>query len=827
MQFKDFAKSITGFDPYEYQLKVNEILESGKNVILSVPTGAGKTWASVLPFLYAKETESHFPKKMIYSLPLRALTNSIYSDVFAVLRKKGLTEDEITRQTGEYSDDKYFEKDIIFSTIDQTLSNFLCFPLPLSHRQANINAGSLIGSYLVFDEFHLLDETKSMATSLGMLKILGNLCRCCIMTATMSDDLMHVLKSELKNYEILTLDDFQNDVPKIKSLIPSKDKKHIKVEKTRLNALKIVEEHENIIEKDEKRTIVICNRVENAQRIYNEIKAELERRNLSTKNLICLHSRFFDNHRKEKEDRLKSLFGKGSKENAILISTQVIEAGMDISSKILHAEISPINSFLQRVGRCARFENEIGKIFIYDVLDVEEKDKITIEPTTKEDKAEIKALKNRYLPYDEPLCQETLNHLEKYKTLDEDIPKRLIKDVMGEKEREIAEILRGCNFKMDDIKESWKTCKKNFYRETVRDIQSVEVILISDTMKDQVERNPFRFQSVGIFKWSLVSWLKKIEESEDYDREQHWLIKKVDESQFDDIDMGNETKYWLNPIGDYKEMPNQVFLNAEFFGYSDEIGFNNFDSKTFKKLSPFKPFKEKEEKGHVLKKDTFYQHNKALIGCFEEEFLPKLKFVFNEFAYKLERIDLKNYDFEKLIKLMIILHDYGKLNETWQRPMRTYQAKQEGKELKEFTDILAHTDFDSESEADKKLGEESKLNKRPPHAGVGAWIAKDLIENLFDDENIAASVSMAIARHHSSLNKTNKLVAFKIPNKYYAAMKELLAEYDFDFDLQQEEDEQTLYDLEESQILLYLFLVRILRLCDQKATENFRKYLKN
>ena len=385
MEFKDFAKSIIGFDPYDYQLKVNEILESGKNVILSVPTGAGKTWASVLPFLYAQEKKSHFPQKMIYSLPLRALTNSIHKDITdnEEIQKILL---KITKQTGEYSDDPFFEKDIIFSTIDQTLSNFLCFPLPLSHRQANINAGSLIGSYLVFDEFHLLDETKSMATALGMLKILGNLCRCCIMTATMSDDLMHVLKSELENYKILTLDDFQNDIPKIKSLIPSTDKKHIKVEKSRLNALKIVEEHENIIEKDEKRTIVICNRVENAQRIYNEIKAELERRNLSTKNLICLHSRFFDNHRKEKEDRLKSLFGKGSKENAILISTQVIEAGMDISSKILHAEISPINSFLQRAGRCARFENETGKIFIYDVLDVEEKDKITIEPTTKEDK---------------------------------------------------------------------------------------------------------------------------------------------------------------------------------------------------------------------------------------------------------------------------------------------------------------------------------------------------------------------------------------------------------------------------------------------------------
>jgi CRISPR-associated endonuclease/helicase Cas3 len=47
---KEYSKNITGFPPYEYQVKVAELLLAGKNVILSVPTGAGKTWASVIPF---------------------------------------------------------------------------------------------------------------------------------------------------------------------------------------------------------------------------------------------------------------------------------------------------------------------------------------------------------------------------------------------------------------------------------------------------------------------------------------------------------------------------------------------------------------------------------------------------------------------------------------------------------------------------------------------------------------------------------------------------------------------------------------------------------
>ena len=56
-EYISFFKNTTKLLPYNYQIKVAELLLSGKNVILSVPTGAGKTWASVTPFLYAKQNE--------------------------------------------------------------------------------------------------------------------------------------------------------------------------------------------------------------------------------------------------------------------------------------------------------------------------------------------------------------------------------------------------------------------------------------------------------------------------------------------------------------------------------------------------------------------------------------------------------------------------------------------------------------------------------------------------------------------------------------------------------------------------------------------------
>ncbi len=396
---------LLGFEPYDYQVRVADLLLAGKNVILSVPTGAGKTWASVMPFLYAKQNEMvDFPQKMIYSLPLRTLTNSIHNDINdllstgEVMGKYPLLSDLISIQTGEYCDDPYFEKDIVFSTIDQTLSNFMCFPLAISNKQANINAGSLIGSYLIFDEFHLLDSKLSMATTIGMLNILKNLCRVCIMTATLTDDFICFLQKKLPDFEIVSIENFPEDVSKIKSLIPPENKsikKAIHICDTVLDSKEIIDKHNN-------KTIVICNRVETAQRIFLELEAKKRK---YTK-VFCIHSRYFDSDRKTLEQSIKKYFGKDCvHQDVILVATQVIEAGMDISCDVLFTEISPINSFLQRAARCARFAKEYGDIYICDVLSVEENDKIAREDISEDDKGEIKRLNNKYLTYEKELCQ--------------------------------------------------------------------------------------------------------------------------------------------------------------------------------------------------------------------------------------------------------------------------------------------------------------------------------------------------------------------------------------------------------------------------------------
>ena len=821
--------------PYSYQEKVANVLLDGKNVILSVPTGAGKTWASIMPFLYAKENPKiHFPQKMIYSLPLRTLTNSIYQDVSA------LTGASI--QTGEFSEDKHFESDIIFSTIDQTLSNFLSFPLALSAREANINAGALIGSYLVFDEFHLLDENLSMSTTIGMLRMLGNLSRCCIMTATLSNDFMQELKKNLPNdYEIITLDDFEEDRNKISSLLPKEDKKKVIVSEEKISAEKIAQFH------IEDKSIVICNRVETAQKMYRDlvnIKESNDYPNLKNTELVCLHSRFFDKDRKEKEKKLKALFGKKSlNKNAILISTQVIEAGMDISCDVMHTEISPINSFLQRAGRCARFAEETGKIHVYDVLDVEEK--VNLEFKNEEDKKELRKLNQKYLqylPYQKDICEKTLEKLKTTPNLDGNIPQQLVEELLKAKEQSIIKTLKDSSFNDSEIRCSWENCKKNNYRETIRDIQNIEIVLIDDNSDKELIENPYAFQAIGMYKFSFIGWLNKIVKheksnlsSERFDNKD-WLVKEIksiSDSEFI-VDNDEDVKFELKeikPIDFDERFPQQVYVNAKYFGYSPDFGFNWQYPKTFNNLSPKVEVKEQKDKDFKIQKDTFYQHNKALIGAFNELFLgedkDKLDFTFKELPTFLEDENLKKSDFIRLIHFMIILHDYGKLNAKWQNPMQKYQAAKENSNVKDFQEVLAHTDFDKNSSEDKKLEFESNLRSRGSHAGIGAYIAQKKLEELYDNELLKTAIPYAIARHHSPL--VDKYPKFNISKKNYLEIEKLLEEFDFDLELERKEEcggnlGNWFYDGHEEH-LLYLFFVRILRICDQKATKNYQKYL--
>ncbi len=94
-------------------------------------------------------------------------------------------------------------------------------------------------------------------------------------------------------------------------------------------------------------TIVVVNTVARAREVFDQLSK------LSSDGVPChlLHSRF----RPAEKRRWAGLFkSEIPNEGRILIATQVIEAGVDISSSLLMTDLAPWSSMVQRFGRCNR-----------------------------------------------------------------------------------------------------------------------------------------------------------------------------------------------------------------------------------------------------------------------------------------------------------------------------------------------------------------------------------------------------------------------------------------------------------------------------------------
>lgn len=119
------------------------------------------------------------------------------------------------------------------------------------------------------------------------------------------------------------------------------------------------------------RTLVMMNTVERAVGVYRELqKSKLKA------NLALLHSRF---RVSERRSALERALAEPTGEGTIVVSTQVIEAGVDVTSTTLFTEIAPWASLVQRFGRCNRRGDDAGARVLWVGLPLEAKEREKFE----------------------------------------------------------------------------------------------------------------------------------------------------------------------------------------------------------------------------------------------------------------------------------------------------------------------------------------------------------------------------------------------------------------------------------------------------------------
>lgn len=375
-----FQQATQKSEPFPYQIT---LAAKPWPDFLEIPTGLGKTAAVMLAWLFKRQIvhESGTPRRLVYCLPMRVLVEQTEANIRTWLARLNLTDQVNVHILMGGEDGKSWveqpEKDaILIGTQDMLLSRALMRGYGISRYQWPVHFALLHNDALwVFDEVQLMGA--GLATSAQLEAFRREL-----PTSAVTKSLW---VSATLNRDWLKTVDFADYLPEANSLTLTEDNNMVEVA-NRINAVKrlaassIIRSAETkntyislltrqISERHQAQTntLVIVNRVERAQQLY----AQLKKQKLPVA-LLLVHARFRLQERQQLNQRLQQAAEAGR----IIIATQAIEAGVDISCKTLFTEIAPWASLVQRFGRCNRYGeyNETGgaDIFWIDIEDEKE-----------------------------------------------------------------------------------------------------------------------------------------------------------------------------------------------------------------------------------------------------------------------------------------------------------------------------------------------------------------------------------------------------------------------------------------------------------------------
>ena len=111
-------------------------------------------------------------------------------------------------------------------------------------------------------------------------------------------------------------------------------------------------------------TLAVCNTVDDAVAVHAQLQKRFAKVEHGT-DLRLVHSRFRPMERAAWVDAFMSREACSSGVDRIIVATQVIEAGVDISATALVTQLAPWSSLVQRFGRCARYGGH-GDVIVVD-----------------------------------------------------------------------------------------------------------------------------------------------------------------------------------------------------------------------------------------------------------------------------------------------------------------------------------------------------------------------------------------------------------------------------------------------------------------------------
>lgn len=395
MNFNEFFKRASGHDRFEYQ---RELAENPWPDLLDVPTGMGKTAAVTLAWLWKRgwrngtrgaEVLYDTPRRLVWCLPMRVLVEQTFESIQQGLERLGVYGEEagmgkvsVHVLMGGSEDDtkatwaKHPEEDmILIGTQDMLLSRALMRGYGMSRYQWPVHFALLHNDCMwVFDEVQLMGAGLSTSAQLEAFRRsfqLAKNSRTLWISATLNGDWLATvdMREHLDSLVRHTLGD-KDQTQASDRLRATKTLQKAPVTLTKENSKQRAKDYldqlcQLVLEKHDAstQTLVIVNRVDRAQQLFR-----LLQETRSEKPDLLIHARFRAKERAKQANQLRDK----NVTDRIIVATQAIEAGVDVSSRTLVSELAPWPSLVQRFGRCNRYgehNKEGAGIFWMDIAD--------------------------------------------------------------------------------------------------------------------------------------------------------------------------------------------------------------------------------------------------------------------------------------------------------------------------------------------------------------------------------------------------------------------------------------------------------------------------
>ncbi len=329
---------------------------------ITLPTGLGKTLLSFAVALKFKELNTDL-KRLVIAIPFTSIIDQnfdVYLDIVQtndsnIILKHHHQADPVYKLNDEDLEPNVsqflietWQSEIIVTTFVQLLNSIFS-----NDKGKLMKLPNLANSVVILDEIQTISY-EHWALINRVFQELGKLLNCYFILMSATQPLIFNPKNEI--VEI---------IPDYKSYFKLFDRTRlINRSATPIRFSNFIDDvFDYIIENPKKDILLIHNTKAISIRVFEALKQTIDTEEVDIYYMSTSITPF------ERKHIIKILKSKNLGKQRIVVTTQLIEAGVDISVDTVFRELAPIDAIIQAAGRANRYneKNEISEVFIYEI----------------------------------------------------------------------------------------------------------------------------------------------------------------------------------------------------------------------------------------------------------------------------------------------------------------------------------------------------------------------------------------------------------------------------------------------------------------------------